>query len=1078
MSKQPSKKNQKYQDKEKTEKPNKPRATRHGSSSAARRQPSREDQVIAFLNEAEELSKNDSESNVEQQFEQLFMNYEDLLQEASESLKEPEKHVLFKLLTDNMRYRSWSSWCDHHLGLKYFLKKLFEKCHHLIETKHPNFALNTLAYAIVCEKHDFVDAVLQVENLNSRLFNATKGGVNCLLLAVEHKSPSLEVLTRRCMSYPDIFYEKNKDAGNNNPIHGIVQFMGDEVKEETLRDVLGDILSTPQTEGQSSPQSGDRSKLQTEDQNTPQTENQSKLQREDESWSQLEDESTKSYCEICPSDTDLSDIEDEASSLHAARTESTLFEAEETKRIDDEYEPHSEKTMSTPRVKVPSLDCRRSILQDMLTAWKDGLKETNDAERTPYQERIEQLKNCWEFKKMISPINSDESRKEALRKVVVADPVAQYILAFCLREFKDRDDIVKCLYRPDDERHLDFDLAGLPKPSISQSFLSELGKHIRFESTLKYVALPMLSVELPKKPQFNPRRLSHEEPKSLTDLRAIFNWLRTNQVKKIMKITIIDNGEKSHSDTAIEEALNGFDVEVWDWKKMDLCSDVICTSSKLVREISLYSSGNAAVLMGWSHQQGFGSLEKFPKLRKINLYVRQNNEDSQKDRDKLLDSIKNFKTQLSVARVLSKTFGGDLSKLITESQSENWTLFHPIDAAKLAEARSSVITHIMKMSADEENFKSDNEHRIEINEYLDTEDFRYASDFRSMVGNENESDPWVECMKTFRRFLHNCQKSLSEESKTNPVKIAIIDDGIDASEPSLRQSIAMGKTFSHYPNSTEFMNAYFVPSGKHGTQMAKLITEICPNPRLFIARLDERQAPDGSGRRITTESATKALKWAVDCGVDIISMSWTIEGSSTESEDIKALKSTIRNAYDKNILLFCSTSDSGGSHDDQSFPGQWSTECIRIGGASWQGDKLAWVNENAVDFLLPGKQIPFKNIDGKSYSYETGSSLATACASGLAGLILSCQRLLGRGNMLEKAQMKTVFQKLAHGKRFPNVHEFFDKKFKSYYRRAKKNTASGVNVLSLDNLDWDDETREALGELMRELNVTETHSSV
>lgn len=85
-------------------------------------------------------------------------------------------------------------------------------------------------------------------------------------------------------------------------------------------------------------------------------------------------------------------------------------------------------------------------------------------------------------------------------------------------------------------------------------------------------------------------------------------------MKKIIKVMVIDDGDPCHADSAIEDALKGFDVEVWDWKKVDLCSEVICKSTKVVREISLYSSGNNAVLMGWGSAEGFGNREKFPKV--------------------------------------------------------------------------------------------------------------------------------------------------------------------------------------------------------------------------------------------------------------------------------------------------------------------------------------------------------------------------------------------------------------------------------------------------------------------------------
>jgi hypothetical protein len=171
-----------------------------------------------------------------------------------------------------------------------------------------------------------------------------------------------------------------------------------------------------------------------------------------------------------------------------------------------------------------------------------------------------------------------------------------------------------------------------------------------------------------------PHRDVHSEARGLSDLTAIFSWLRGKHVKKIVKVIVIDDGNPSHSDKAIIDALEGFEVEVWDWKKIDICSDVIYNATKLrpddlgspsksrrvshasvnvqqisepssnarvvfepssnvreslessatvpqvsgppsnLREVSLYSTGNNAVLMGWASEEGLRDRKKFPKV--------------------------------------------------------------------------------------------------------------------------------------------------------------------------------------------------------------------------------------------------------------------------------------------------------------------------------------------------------------------------------------------------------------------------------------------------------------------------------
>lgn len=104
------------------------------------------------------------------------------------------------------------------------------------------------------------------------------------------------------------------------------------------------------------------------------------------------------------------------------------------------------------------------------------------------------------------------------------------------------------------------------------------------------------------------------EIKGRTDFTNIFNWLRKQQVRKIFKVTVHDDTPPHHTDRAIVEYLKDFGVEIWDWKRVDLSSEVIRKASPEVREISLYCSGNQAVLNGWSSTGGFTDRTKFPKV--------------------------------------------------------------------------------------------------------------------------------------------------------------------------------------------------------------------------------------------------------------------------------------------------------------------------------------------------------------------------------------------------------------------------------------------------------------------------------
>ncbi|KHO11490.1 ankyrin repeat protein [Metarhizium robertsii ARSEF 23] len=185
-------------------------------------------------------------------------------------------------------------------------------------------------------------------------------------------------------------------------------------------------------------------------------------------------------------------------------------------------------------------------------------------------------------------------------------------------------------------------------------------------------------------------------------------------------------------------------------------------------------------------------------------------DDTDLERERLLTSINNFKRQLNIIRRGPKALEEYVLAFIDGLQSEHQTFCRAEDAGLLASEGQSLIQRLKTTSLYQRGITTKEQIEIKLKSYLDTKDFTYASDFRSIPGNEEESHPWIGCLDNFRRFLCGCR-----EAKVTPVKIAIIDDGMG--DPSLQRAIAMGKSFSHYPNSTEFMNSYFVPSGKHGT---------------------------------------------------------------------------------------------------------------------------------------------------------------------------------------------------------------------------------------------------------------------
>lgn len=102
---------------------------------------------------------------------------------------------------------------------------------------------------------------------------------------------------------------------------------------------------------------------------------------------------------------------------------------------------------------------------------------------------------------------------------------------------------------------------------------------------------------------------------------------------------------------------------------------------------------------------------------------------------------------------------------------------------------------------------------------------------------------WLERMKYFVGFIetlsHEDEPSTSPPKSTRPVKVALIDDGVDGTHRVLGSNIQAGKSFCVGTGPHNPVYSYFMPSGCHGTQMASLIRDVCPRVQLYVARLQE-----------------------------------------------------------------------------------------------------------------------------------------------------------------------------------------------------------------------------------------------
>lgn len=580
--------------------------------------------------------------------------------------------------------------------------------------------------------------------------------------------------------------------------------------------------------------------------------------------------------------------------------------------------------------------------------------------------------------------------RDDFRKFVFSDPVASYISYYCIRNLP-RETTNFYLYRPGEELATNFDLLGFPRKVIDHSYLQQLETHVRFEQTLKYVALP---------------RLTYLASTGFGENFApIFDWLYNRHVRKIEKVTVIEDAENPHPDSTIARCLKRFEVEIWDWEKMDISSKVISRSSKSIREIRLHSSGNEAVWREWCSPGGFRNRVKFPKLSKIHISFYEGGEDRRTLEEygtELAASLENNNIEWPVEKEIQ-------INALQQLTEKNMELINSTIASRDDTGLRRNISNISHLELEPDHtdklaatMKSktynDQGDSLIVNWTIIPRGMRESA-WRGI--NTSELDR-IARVKELTRFFRKNAADKQEytdggvDISDQTVKIAIIDDGIDPTTHIVDNKytrISAGNSFC--TSTSNSSSAYYVPHGTRGTRIASLISQFCPKVDFYIAKIIEHNLGTGEGI-ISTRSAARAVEWAIACGVDIICIGWTIEARKNRESELPYLNHAIAKACERGIITFRSAGDQSKGTDF--YPGAWNMpgNCICIGSSSSFDNAPTWVNGDQADFMLPGENILIEDSDG-TFNYQSGNSYSTSIAVGLAGLVLYSSLVLGSG---------------------------------------------------------------------------------
>jgi subtilisin family serine protease len=215
-------------------------------------------------------------------------------------------------------------------------------------------------------------------------------------------------------------------------------------------------------------------------------------------------------------------------------------------------------------------------------------------------------------------------------------------------------------------------------------------------------------------------------------------------------------------------------------------------------------------------------------------------------------------------------------------------------------------------------------------------------------------------------------------STGDPVKVGVIDTGIDLNHPDLKANIKGGY------NAINPLKSYNDDNG-HGTHVAGIIAALNNNigvvgvgPKIDLYAIKVLNA-SGSGY---LSDVIEGLDWAVANGMQVVNM------SLGTSQDVQSFHDAILNAYNAGVVIVAAAGNSGGA---VSYPAAY-PEVIAVSATDQNNQIASWSSRGpAVDLAAPGVSI-YSTYKGKSYSTLSGTSMAAPHVTGAAALIIDTKK--------------------------------------------------------------------------------------
>jgi thermitase len=221
------------------------------------------------------------------------------------------------------------------------------------------------------------------------------------------------------------------------------------------------------------------------------------------------------------------------------------------------------------------------------------------------------------------------------------------------------------------------------------------------------------------------------------------------------------------------------------------------------------------------------------------------------------------------------------------------------------------------------------------------------------------------------------------------VIVAVIDTGADYKHESLAPNMVPGYDFNG--NDNDPMDETGSQNPGHGTHCSGIIggtglmnggiTGISPEVSIMPLRF---LGKDGSG---DLEGAIKAIDYAIEKNVQVISASW---GATIAATEAQPLVEAVKRADDKGIIFVAAAANDGKNNDTTSvYPANNGLpNSITVAASAASDAKPSWSNygKGSVHLAAPGDGI-MSTLPGNKYGNLSGTSMATPLVSGLVAFL-------------------------------------------------------------------------------------------